>query len=256
MAYRVHLDRFDGPLDLLLHLIEQSELDIKDIFISEITAQYLAYMEDVDSLDMDTASEFLTMAATLVYIKSRQLLPRPPKEPEEEEDPEVLLIRQLREYKAFKEASENLQTLYNAAQSSFTRLPEDVPLPPQKVELDGASMDGLYQAFLLLLSKTKPTEDAPDELHNVRPDHFTVRSQMKKIREQLLATPTVSFEELFSGESDRMEVIVTFMALLEMIAHGEVHLQQKYPFAPIRITALELLLKGDEQYDYMDELPE
>ena len=83
MAYQVHLKQFDGPLDLLLHLIEQAEVDIKDIFISEITTQYLAYMAQVDELDMDTASEFLTMAATLVYIKSRSLLPRPPKEEEE-----------------------------------------------------------------------------------------------------------------------------------------------------------------------------
>ena len=90
-TYRVSLERFEGPLDLLLHLIQQAEIDIKDIFVSEITSQYLTYMRELDTLDMDTASEFLTMAATLLYIKSRQLLPRPPKEtPEEEaeEDPE------------------------------------------------------------------------------------------------------------------------------------------------------------------------
>ena len=87
MAYEVNLKEFQGPLDLLLHLIEQAEVDIKDIFISEITAQYLEYMGQIDTLDMDTASEFLTMAATLVYIKSRSLLPKPPKENTEEEDP-------------------------------------------------------------------------------------------------------------------------------------------------------------------------
>ena len=96
MSYEVKLSRFEGPLDLLLHLIEQAEVDIKDIFISEITSQYLEYMSQIDELDMDTASEFLTMAATLVYIKSRSLLPRPPKEnTEEEEDPAEALIRQL-----------------------------------------------------------------------------------------------------------------------------------------------------------------
>lgn len=99
MAYEVHLKEFDGPLDLLLHLIEQAKVDIKDIFISEITNQYLSLMEELDELDMDTASEFLTMAATLVYIKSRSLLPKPPKEAEEEEDPEEALVRQLKEYK-------------------------------------------------------------------------------------------------------------------------------------------------------------
>ena len=89
MPYTVQLQQFEGPLDLLLHLIEEAELDVKDIFVSEITAQYLSYMNQLDELDMDTASEFLTMAATLLYIKSRQLLPRPPKEDEAEEDPEM-----------------------------------------------------------------------------------------------------------------------------------------------------------------------
>ena len=112
MAYEVHLNRFEGPLDLLLHLIEQAKVDIKDIFISEITAQYLALMDEVEELDMDTASEFLTMAATLVYIKSRSLLPRPPREEaQDEEDPEEALVRQLREYKAFKEAGAKLEIL-------------------------------------------------------------------------------------------------------------------------------------------------
>ena len=96
MAYEVHLKEFDGPLDLLLHLIEQAKVDIKDIFVSEITNRYLSLMEELDELDMDTASEFLTMAATLVYIKSRSLLPKPPKEAEEEEDPEEALVRRLK----------------------------------------------------------------------------------------------------------------------------------------------------------------
>ena len=101
--YYVSLKQFEGPLDLLLHLITRAKVDIKDIFVSEITEQYLASMGSVDELDMDTASEFLTMAATLVYIKSRSLLPKPPKENTEEEDPADALIRQLREYRAAKE---------------------------------------------------------------------------------------------------------------------------------------------------------
>ena len=155
MPYTVQLQQFEGPLDLLLHLIEEAELDVKDIFVSEITAQYLSYMDQLDELDMDTASEFLTMAATLLYIKSRQLLPRPPKEDEAEEDPETLLIRQLRDYKAFKEASEQLKTLFEDAKNSHTRLPEDIPLPPKEVALDGATMDGLFAAFLEMLARKK-----------------------------------------------------------------------------------------------------
>ena len=253
MAYQVRIKQFEGPLDLLLHLIERSELEIKDIFISEITAQYLEYMQDLDSLDMDTASEFLSMAATLLYIKSRQLLPRPPKEEEGEEDPEALLIQQLREYQAFKEASGKLQMLFDIAKDSYTRLPEDVPLPPKEIELHGASMDGLFEAFLVLLDRKKEPAAAPRAQH-VKPDSYTVREQMKKIREVLLNNTSAVFEDLFSEDTVKLEMIVTFMALLEMILHGEIVLRQKSPFAPIRIAADRLLLEGDEDFDYMDEI--
>ena len=260
MAYRVHLEQFDGPLDLLLHLIEQSELDIKDIFISEITQQYLAYMEEVDALDMDTASEFLTMAATLLYIKSRQLLPRPPREADEEaeqEDPEQTLIRQLREYKAFKEASGDLDALFRAARDSFTRLPEDVPLPPPRVELEGATRQGLYDAFLALLNRRQETPQL-HALHDVHPDRYTVRGCLQKIRSTLReAKAPVRFETLFAPDADKLEVIVTFMALLDMIAHGEVQLRQSAPFAPITLRAVVLLDEDDDAgFAYMDEVKE
>lgn len=257
MAYSVHLRQFDGPLDLLLHLIERSELDIKDIFVSEITQQYLAYMEQLDGLDMDTVSEFLSVAATLVYIKSRQLLPRPPREEETEaeEDPEQLLIRRLREYKAIKEASEQLDSLFQSASDSFTRLPEDVPLPPQRIEIEGATQEGLYGAFLALLSRS---EEKPKlhELHDVHPDRYTVRGCLKKIRERLRETEgSVRFESLFAAGADKMEIIVTFMALLDMLARGEVRLRQSAPFAPITVRAGNLLEDDGEdgEYAYVDE---
>lgn len=252
MPYSFHLNQFDGPLDLLLHLIQDAEVDIKDIFVSEITAQYLAYMSEVDTLDMDAASEFLDMAATLLYIKSRQLLPRPPKEDEEAgEDPEITLIRQLREYQVFKEAGADLGKLFMEAQKSFTRLPEDVLLPPQRVELDGATLDNLYAAFTAMLARAG--DQAPSEAPRVRPDRYTVRNQMKKIREILVAQASVRFEDLFFQGADRMEVIVTFMAILEMLAHGEVTVKQRAPFEPIGIRAKSLLTDGDEAFDYMDE---
>lgn len=253
MAYRVHLAQFEGPLDLLLHLIREAELDIKDIFVSEITAQYMAYMRELDSLDMDMASEFLAMAATLLYIKSRQLLPRPPREDAGEEDPETVLIRQLQEYQAFKEASAGLSELRRIAGQSYTRLPEDVPLPPRRIELDGATLDNLYAAFSALLSRLDAADGA-DKTHTVRPDAYSVRSQMRKIREILLATPSVRFEALFLRGAERMEIVVTFMALLEMLGHGEIGIRQKAPFAPLRIQAKALLLHGDEDYAYMDEM--
>lgn len=251
MSYLVHINQFDGPLDLLLHLIESAEVDIKDIFVSEITTQYLSYMADLDGLDMDTASEFLAMAATLLYIKSRQLLPRPPKEQPEEEDPEVLLIRQLREYKAFKKAGEELQALQEAARGIFTRLPEDLILPPQEVTLSGATMQQLYQAFFTLLH-AQLEEPTINPLHQVHQDIYTVRTQITKLRRLLIQHNELTFEELFDQRPDRMEIVTTFMALLEMISRGEVLLRQPAPFAPIRLRA-RIIGEDEPEGEYMDE---
>lgn len=252
MEYRVRLEQFEGPLDLLLHLIEESELDIKDIFVSEITSQYLAYMSSPDAPDMDRASEFLSVAATLLYLKSRRLLPRPPKEAEaEEEDPEEAFIRQLREYKAFKDAGEDLRALYDGAKASLTRLPEDVPLPPKEATLDNATLEALTDAFLSVLARR---QDAPEtvRMQHVRPDRFTVRSQTAKIRLLLAEKKQIAFEELFSENAPRLEIIATFMALLEMIARSEILVRQKAPFQPIRIHA-DKLMDDDDDYEYMDE---
>ena len=251
MSYHVHINQFDGPLDLLLHLIESAEVDIKDIFVSEITTQYLSYMADIDVLDMDTASEFLAMAATLLYIKSRQLLPRPPREQPEEEDPEILLIRQLREYKAFKRAGEELQALQDAAIGIFTRLPEDLTLPPQEVTLSGATMQQLFQAFFTLLH-AQAGEPTLHPLHQVRQDTFTVRTQIAKIRQLLLVHAKMTFEELFDRYPARMEIVTTFMALLEMIGRGEILLRQAAPFSPIELRA-RTIGEDEPEGEYMDE---
>jgi segregation and condensation protein A len=250
--YRVSLSQFEGPLDLLLHLIDKAEINIEDIFVSEITAQYLAYMDDLSELDMDRASSFLTVAAQLLLIKSRSLLPRPPVEDEEEEDPKEALLRQLREYKAFKEVSGELHERFEEAKKSFTRLPEDVVLPPQKFELNNASIDNLYQAFLDILNREDETEEKVDRTQNVRPDTFTVRDRVMHLRTKL-KDGRVRFTDLFTDASTRMEKVVTFMALLEMLARGEVHITQGATFAPIYIRA-KALQEGDSETVYMDEV--
>ena len=159
MAYVVSLKQFDGPLDLLLTLISRAKIDICDIFVSEITEQYLEQMQGVDELDMDSASEFLQMAATLLEIKSRALLPTPPREPEEgEETPEQALIRQLTEYRAYKELSHDLQALEEAAKRMLSKLPEEYPLPPPEFELTGLSMEGLSRALMRILSRLERDE--------------------------------------------------------------------------------------------------
>ncbi len=256
--YRVNINQFEGPLDLLLHLVQKAEIDIRDIFVSEITSRYLSYMDQLDEVDMDRASDFLTVAATLLYIKSRQLLPCSDEssgEEEGEEDPEQELIRQLEEYKAFKEAGEDLSRLRETAANAITRLPEDVPLPPPRIDLSSATMDGLYQAFAEMLDRTRHAEQVRKN-RSVKADHYTVRRQSERIRKILLkSNRPVRFEELFNGNPKKMEVIVTFMALLEMISRGEIHLSQKEPFSPITLSKKKLLDK-DAEVSYMDELPE
>ena len=249
MAYEVHLKEFDGPLDLLLHLIEQAKVDIKDIFISEITNQYLSLMEELDELDMDTASEFLTMAATLVYIKSRSLLPKPPKEAE---DPEEALVRQLKEYKLFKQAGEKLNELSAGMRGVFSRLPEEFALPPQEYELEQATAEELFAAFMDVLNREEPESSIPEIAKKVDADKYTVRTQLVKIRAKLKEGASVTFEELFEATSVKLEKIVTFMALLEMIARQEILLKQPTPYGRITITAYNLK-EDDADAEYMDE---
>lgn len=250
--YRVSLSQFEGPLDLLLHLIEKAEVNIEDIFVSEITAQYLAMMDDLSELDMDRASSFLTVAAQLLLIKSRSLLPRPPVVEEDEEDPEQQLIRQLREYKAFKTASEQLHERFEEAKKAYTRLPEDVVLPPQKVDIGNATIDNLYAAFLSILNREEEQEEKRDMTQRVRPDSFTVRDRVEHLRNKL-KDGRVRFDTLFTYDSTRMERIVTFMALLELLARGEVHITQGATFAPIYIRAKHLT-ENDREAVYMDEV--
>ncbi len=216
MAYVVSLKQFDGPLDLLLTLISRAKVDICDIFVSEITEQYLASMVGVDELDMDSASEFLQLAATLVEIKSRALLPKPP-EPEDPdaETPEQALIRQLTEYKAFKEASEDMKRLEEAAKLLLNKLPEEYPLPPPTFELTGMTLEGLARAFQRVLNRLNEPEAAP-RLREIRRDSFTVQACMFKITSRL-RQGNVAFDSLFEDEPCRAEIVGLFMAMLELL---------------------------------------
>lgn len=251
MDYRVHIKQFDGPLDLLLHLVEKAELDIRDIFVSEITAEFLEYMKQLDELDLDQASEFLTVAATLVYAKSRSLFPPEPKEKGEEEDPAEQLVRQLREYKAFKEASAAMRTLAGRAAEMRTKQPEEFPLPPKEIILKDTSVEKLFEAMLKALNRA----DEPEQrqiVHSVKKDEFTVRSCTRKIRDVLMKNDgRTTFAEL-TENACRMEIIVTFMSLLEMISAGEIRVVQRRYCGDIGILRLKLI-KNDENMNYMDE---
>ena len=227
MPYIVSLKQFDGPLDLLLTLISNAKLDIQDIFVSEITEQYLESMKLVDELDMDSASEFLQMAATLLEIKSRAMLPKPPK-PEEEGalSPEEELIRQLTEYKQFKEISARMHQLEEDARLLLTKLPEEYPLPPPNIEITGLTLDKLAKAFQKVLARADAREQSETMAsREIRRDSFTVAGCMAVINRRL-RRGSLRFMELFDENLSREEVITMFLAVLELARLNRVHVEQ------------------------------
>ncbi len=253
MDYRVSIKQFQGPLDLLLHLVEKAEVDIRDIFISEITNEFLEYVKQLDEPDPDQTSEFLTVAATLVYAKSRSLFPPEPKaEEEDEEDPAELLVRRLREYKAFKEASETMRRLYAEASLMRTKQPEEFPLPPKEIILRDTTVERLFEAMLAALERVKEPEKQ-ERVHAVRRDDFTIRYCAGRIRSRLRTNRgKTTFREIIDG-AGKMEIIVTFMSLLEMISSGEIRVEQSSYCGDIEIFE-QKLAKDDANRSYMDEL--
>ena len=239
MAYVVELKQYEytGPLDLLLDMISHAKINIREIFVSEITEQYLEAMKQIGDLDMDSASEFLQMAATLVEIKSRALLPKPP-EPEdpEEESPEEALIRQLEEYKKFKEISREMKQLEDEAREYITKLPEEYPLPPKTYELTGLSLDGLTNAIRALLERVEREQEQSGKSveRRIRRDDFNVAACVYRIQKRLRRGP-VAFFDLFSPNPSRGEIISVFLALLELVRLSRAAVYQQELFSDIVI---------------------
>ena len=238
MAYIVSLKEFDGPLDLLLTLISNAKIDIHDIFVSQITEQYLETMSLVDELDMDSASEFLQMAATLLEIKSRAMLPKPPKpEDPDELSPEEALIRQLGEYRQFKEVSSRMKQLEQDARALLTKLPEEYPLPPPNIEITGLTLDKLIKAYRRVLERAERAE-AADRMasREIRRDNFTVAGCMARISRSV-RRGGCKFSELFGEDFTKQEVVTMFLALLELIKLNRLHVKQDAAYEDILLTA-------------------
>ena len=237
MSYIVSLKEFDGPLDLLLTLISNAKIDIHDIFVSEITEQYLESMKLVDELDMDSASEFLQMAATLLEIKSRAMLPKPPK-PEDPDalTPEEKLILQLEEYRRFKEVSQRMHVLEEEARLYITKLPEEYPLPPPNIEITGLTLEKLMRAYRRVLERAEKA-DAADLLANreIRRDTFTVSGCMARISRRV-RRGGCTFTELFEADYTRQEIVTMFMALLELIKLNRLHVHQEAAYDDIFLS--------------------
>jgi len=237
--YVVHLANSEGPLDLLLHLIRREEMNIYDIPIARITEQYLAAIQDLADLDIDRASEFLVMAATLLGIKSRMLLPKPPRTladealpEEEEEDPREELVRQLVAYSQFKAVAEQLRGLEQEMLRVYTRgLFVEEPRGPRPLE--GLSLEDLVRAFQEVLKEEWNWREVPRE-------EIPLREKVREIRFRLARSPGgVRFRELFSRGGSRLEVVVTFLALLELMRRRQVRVVQERLFGEIMIYRAE-----------------
>lgn len=234
--YRVHLSSFEGPLDLLLYLIKEAKIDIKDIFVSEVTEQYLKYMEDIGDLDMEKASEFLEIAATLLEIKSNSLLPKLEEVFPEQEDPAQKMIRQLEEYRLFKELSEKLKGLETV--DRYYRAPDNSAFAP-KVVLKDMRLEDLLDAFSRLLARVEVKRRDIEEPKEIYKDPFTVDEKIELIKSRLAERRTMSFFELFEQDATRSELITTFQALLELIKEQFLTVSQKATYGDIILTIRE-----------------
>lgn len=233
MSLTLTIKDFSGPLDMLLFMVSKAKIDIKDIFMSEITDQYIRSVQEARELDMEEASAFVQMAATLLEIKSRSLLPKP--QPlEDEEEPEALLIRQLEEYAMFKRLAEDMQGFEKAAAMMFEKLPEEYPLPPPTLELDGLTMEGLLAAFARVMARTPREEqdDAEDGGHRIMQEQYTVPECMVSILKRL-RKGSLHFGALFERPPSRETVVSYFLALLELLRLGRLHAVQEGPYNEI-----------------------
>ena len=236
--YKVKLEVFEGPLDLLLYLIKKDELEIHDIPMEKITSQYVQYLELMQMLDLNVAGEFLVMAATLMMIKSRMLLPvedRPELE-EEEEDPRWDLVRQLVEYKKFKDAALHLESLELRREDIFGRDGAEAVLGEQSsdVALHDVGLFDLISAFSEALKKVKS-----EELREIFAERFTVAEKIETLGDRLRREGRFSVSRMFEGMRSRHEIACTFLALLELIRLNQARAVQKETYGEIFIERAE-----------------
>ena len=235
--YKVKLEVFEGPLDLLLYLIKRDEIDIYDISIERITRQYLEYLQAFKELKIDVAEEFVVMAANLIYLKSRSLLPldqQPPEEDAEEDDPRWDLIRQLIEYKKFKEAAAQLHDRALEQERIFTRDGGSVAISDAPLPLNEVGIFQLIHAFQEVIKRVEARED----LQEIFGERYSVSEKIEKILERVGNGTPVRFSELFGQIVSRLEIVVTFLALLELIRLNQVRALQPKMFDEIEIAAI------------------
>ncbi|HEV2613964.1 MAG TPA: ScpA family protein [Gammaproteobacteria bacterium] len=230
-AMEVFLETFQGPLDLLLYLIKKENLDILNIPVAEITKQYIQYVELMKTLNLELAAEYLVMAALLAEIKSRMLLPRPTELGPEEEDPRALLIRRLQEYEQIKLAAENLDKLPQVGRDIFLASVEvaDDEIPKPKPELD---MKDLMVAFLDVMQRV-----SHNAKHKIAHEPLSIRERMGQVLRVLKPDSYTKFQDLFLVSEGKMGVVVTFIAILELLKQSLIDIVQQEPYSPLHVKA-------------------
>ena len=229
--YKIRLENFEGPLDLLLFLIKDSKLEIENIKLASITEQYLDYMKDIDKVDMEKAAEFIEVAATLVEIKSKAMIPQEQEKIKDENDPEWLLLQRLKEYKLYKDASEKMKK--QEIPNRMYKLPDDKVNDFRNV-LAQMNVENLISAFTNLLNKATIREIVQEERTIVR-DRWTVEEKIFEIKTILTTCEKIRFDELVGEDFTRGEVITLFMAMLELLKLQVIDVSQNEMFGDIQI---------------------
>jgi segregation and condensation protein A len=244
MALNVRLDAFEGPFDLLFHLIEKNKIDIYDIPIAKLTDQYLCYLEDIGEQELDMASEFLVMAATLLSIKSKMLLPAPKHEVQldlavgKDEDPRDELVKKLIEYKKYKDISFTLKQKEEMQLKVFKKHPEDVTyLWPQDISFEEMTLEDVILAFKNLYKKRVPKNK---NTHSITKDPLPLAQKIKYVLNFIKQqNAKVLFSHMISTNSSKLDLIVTFLAVLELVKRDTVLAQQEKSFQEIMVALKE-----------------
>ncbi len=234
--YNIKIENFEGPLDLLCHLIDVNKMDIYDVNINDITDQYIDYIKKMEEMDLEVTSEFLVMASNLLYIKSKKLLPRV--EDEEEMISEEELIQRIVEYKQYKEIIKTLSQMYSENNKRFFRAPERIELPKQKLEVNG-KIDDIINVYKDILNRTSVRENK--NAKNIEKiaiiENYSVGDTVKTMFKELIRKPKFIFNKLFSLKKCKpQEVVTAFSGLLEMSRRSKVETTQEILFGDIEVT--------------------
>lgn len=238
MQYKVTIDNFDGPLDLLLHLIKEQDIDIYDIKIEEITKQYLDYIKEMKDLNLSVASEYLVMASELIEMKSKMLLPKKEKQEDDEyeEDPREVLIERLLAYKKYKEVTSAFKDLELTRKLVFTKEPVNLSSYAKEEDIkEDLGVDDLINAFNILMQKKELDKPLATKITK---KELSVSEKVKKIKDILKVRKKMNFEEVFEVQS-KEEVIISFLSILEMVKKKEILLTQEGNFKSIIISLRE-----------------